>query len=70
MQAECRALLDGLKLILQHSLEEYQIVIESDSQVLVQMVLGRAEVPWRCKGHFRIDLKYFSKDGCSNQSCV
>ncbi|CAK9160554.1 unnamed protein product, partial [Ilex paraguariensis] len=26
---------------------EHQILIESDSQTLVQMVLGQAEVPWR-----------------------
>ena len=36
-----------LKLIKQHGLEEHQILIESDSQVLVQMVLRKVMVPWR-----------------------
>lgn len=40
MKAGCMALLDGLNLILQYGLAEHHILIESDAQTLVQMVLG------------------------------
>lgn len=50
MMAECLALLDGLTLIRQNGLEGHHFLIESDSQVLVQMVMGNAVVPWRLKG--------------------
>ncbi|CAK9149897.1 unnamed protein product, partial [Ilex paraguariensis] len=36
-QVECMALLQGLKLIFRCNWESYQIYIESDSQILVQM---------------------------------
>ena len=49
MNAECRALLDGLKLVLKHDLGMHQFLIESDSQILVQMVLKKVKVPWRLK---------------------
>ncbi|CAK9168458.1 unnamed protein product [Ilex paraguariensis] len=47
MQAECYALLDGLKMILRHSLEGYRILIESDSQALVDMEERKVGVPWK-----------------------
>ncbi|CAK9170156.1 unnamed protein product [Ilex paraguariensis] len=43
-------LLDGLQMVRQNRLEEKQLMIESDSQILVQMVLGKVGVPWRIKG--------------------
>ncbi|CAK9134351.1 unnamed protein product [Ilex paraguariensis] len=49
MLAECKALLEGIKMFLRHDLMNYQLLIESDSQVLVGMVLGKVKVPWKCK---------------------
>ncbi|CAK9175763.1 unnamed protein product, partial [Ilex paraguariensis] len=49
MLAECKALLEGIKLFLRHDLMNYQLLIESDSQVLVGMVLGKVKVPWKYK---------------------
>ncbi|CAK9168193.1 unnamed protein product [Ilex paraguariensis] len=43
LKVECKALLDGFNLIMQHGLEGHQILIESDSQVLVQMVFGKLD---------------------------
>ncbi|CAK9157759.1 unnamed protein product [Ilex paraguariensis] len=54
MRVECRALLDGLKMILSNDLEGHQFWIESDSQVLVQMVLGQAG-SGRCSKFFKSD---------------
>ncbi|CAK9185270.1 unnamed protein product [Ilex paraguariensis] len=47
MKAECLALLDALKMIMHHGLGTSQLVLESDSQVLVNVALGVVEVPWR-----------------------
>ena len=47
MNAECNALLDGLHLIISHGLGLSHIFIESDSQILVQMVLKKAAIPWK-----------------------
>ncbi|CAK9143469.1 unnamed protein product [Ilex paraguariensis] len=49
MEAEMRALLDGLCRLLDYSLDVYPILIESDSQILVDMVNHTFEPPWRCK---------------------
>ncbi|CAK9168972.1 unnamed protein product [Ilex paraguariensis] len=51
-------LLGGLNFILQYGLVDYQTIIESDSQVLVQMVLGKAEVPCRLKAIMEIGLLF------------
>ncbi|CAK9141888.1 unnamed protein product [Ilex paraguariensis] len=47
MRAECLAFLDSLKLIMQYGLGNSQFLFESDSHVLVHMVTGKTEVPWR-----------------------
>ncbi|CAK9172672.1 unnamed protein product, partial [Ilex paraguariensis] len=47
MEAEMRALLDGLCRLLDYSLDVYPILIESDSQILVDMVNHTFEPPWR-----------------------
>ncbi|CAK9187489.1 unnamed protein product, partial [Ilex paraguariensis] len=49
MLAECRAMLDGLQLIRKYGMEDFHFLLESVSKVLVQMILGQAEVPWRVK---------------------
>ncbi|CAK9188037.1 unnamed protein product [Ilex paraguariensis] len=46
MRGEGMALLDGLRMYRSFGLEGYKLLIESDSQILVQMVLGRIEIPW------------------------
>ena len=45
MMAECMAMLDGLKLTRQYGLENNQFLVEFDSKMLVQMVLGKVEIP-------------------------
>ena len=46
MEAEFRALLDGLKLMEEHGLYGYKISIKSDSLVLVESVLGKFDCAW------------------------
>ncbi|CAK9181547.1 unnamed protein product [Ilex paraguariensis] len=48
MQTECKALFDGLNLV-QYGLGDYPLLIESDSQILVMMVHGKAATPWKCR---------------------
>ncbi|CAK9179688.1 unnamed protein product [Ilex paraguariensis] len=43
MEAEIRALLDGLKIYHNFGLSDYQLVTETDSQLLVDMVKGSIE---------------------------
>ncbi|CAK9155363.1 unnamed protein product [Ilex paraguariensis] len=52
MKAECLALLDALKMIMHHGLGTSQLVLESDSQVLVNVALGVVEVPWLQAGRY------------------
>ncbi|CAK9133845.1 unnamed protein product [Ilex paraguariensis] len=49
MEAESRAMLDGLILLEDYGLSVYSFIIESDSQVLLDMLSGKIKVPWRLR---------------------
>ena len=47
MEAEIKALLDGISMLQEYGLQVYQLVIEIDSKLLVDMVKQKVKVSWK-----------------------
>ena len=58
MESEAKALLNGLQLLLDFGLEVYPILIESDSQILVEMVQQQHISSWKL---WHLSQEIFSK---------
>ena len=47
MEAEIQALLSGLSLLRDYGLQDYDLIIETDSKMLVDMVNQRVQTSWK-----------------------